>query len=55
MARKNDAIICVVTRCKSRAVIGEIVTRQKRVTKSIMRKVREIVRIFGENELCVYR
>ena len=27
---------------------------QKRITKATMRKVREIRRIFDENELCVY-
>lgn len=32
------------------------ITRRKiRVTKAIMRKMREIVRILSENELCVYR
>ena len=43
VARQNDAIICA------------IVTRQKRVTKAIMREMREIRRIFDENELCLYR
>ena len=55
MARKNYAIICAVTRSKLHSVIGAIITRQKRVIKAIMRKVREIRRILGENELCVYR
>lgn len=54
MARKNDAIICAITRMKRRAVICAIVTRKRSVTKAIMLKMREIVHIFGENELCVY-
>ena len=40
---------------KVHAVIRAIVTRKSRVTKAIIRKTREIVRIFGESELCVYR
>ena len=53
MARQNDAIICVITRMKIHAVISSIVTRKRRVTKAIMREMREIRRIFGESELCV--
>lgn len=53
-ARQNDAIICAMTRMKRRATIRTITTRQKRVIKAIMRKMRETVRILSENELCVY-
>lgn len=45
---KCHAIICVVTRCKSHTVIGAIVTHQKRTTKAIIRKMREIMRIFWQ-------
>lgn len=55
MARNNYAIIYVITRMKIHAVIRAIVTRQRRITKAIVRKMREIRRILGENELCVYR
>ena len=55
IAHQNDAVICVVTRMKFHAVIGAITTSKNRVTKAIMRQVREIVPIFGESELCVYR
>ena len=41
VARQNDAIICVITRMKTHAVISSIVTRKRRVTKAIMRKVRK--------------
>ena len=39
---------------KIHAVIRTITTRQKRVIKAIMCKMREIMRIFGESEPCVY-
>lgn len=55
MGRKNYAIICVVTRRKLHSVIGAIITRKRRVTKAIILEMREIRRILGENELCVYR
>lgn len=55
MGRKNYAIICVVTRRKLHSVIGAIITRKRRVTKAIIPEMREIRRILGENELCVYR
>lgn len=54
MGRKNYAIICVVTRRKLHSVIGAIITRKRRVTKAIILEMREIRRILGENELCVY-
>ena len=54
MARRDYAIICVVTRMKFHVVIRTITTRQNLVTKDIMRKMREIVHILGENEPCVY-
>ena len=38
MARRDYAIICVVTRMKFHVIIHTIITRQKRVTKAIMQK-----------------
>lgn len=55
MARQNYAIICVITCIKRRVAMGAIITRKRRVTKAIVQKMREIVRILRENELCVYR
>ena len=55
VARQNDAIIYIITSAKSHAVICAIVTRKSASPKSIMREMREIRRIFGESELCVYR
>ena len=54
MARKNDAVIYIITSIKSHAVICAIMTRQKRVTKAIIKKCAKIRRIFVESELCVY-
>ena len=54
MARQNDDIICVITRMKIHDVIRAIVMHFWRVTNAIMRKMREIRRILGESELCVY-